>query len=89
MLSSGLTVARVTFTDGVFELKLPGEELSVRRDRQFDFLEEESSDPALYWAAVQRNKNKKRKEKNKNKRLRGSYSHKGECIEMQFLLDYK
>ena len=89
MLSSGLRVARVSFRDDGFELKLPGQEFSVRRDRQFDFLEEESSDPALYWAAVQRNKNKKRKEKNKNKRLRGSYSHKGECIEMQFLLDYK
>ena len=54
MLSSGLTVARVTFTDGVFELKLPGEELSVRRDRQFDFLEVESSDPAKYWATIKK-----------------------------------
>ena len=69
----------IFFREEKFELKVPGLENSARRERLFSFLasseeephlEQQSSDPALYWANSQRNKHR-------NKPIRGSYTKKG------------
>ena len=69
----------ILFREENFELKVPGVESSTRRERLFSFLadseeepdlEQQSSDPALYWANSQRNKHR-------NKPIRESYSKKG------------
>ena len=88
MSSLGLTTPSLspvsfTFREERFELRLSGGEERRREGRQFSFLagqtadlEEQSSDPAQFWAQVER----KKVVRNRKKGLRGSYSHKGRYL---------